>query len=308
MSKGLEFWEQVVFHPQALIKTSELLQEHDEKILEILDGVMNYRFGEFEPNFTEIMEFDFFKGKKVLEIGSGCGSDAVAMTKIGAEVTCVDVLPTNIAVVGKNHVLRGLPVHAIYVPDIMQLDNIRTDFDVLYSFGCIHHIKNGEEVFQHLLNFLKPGATIMLMLYTHQVNREGYTEGDVVEFYDEKRIEEMFGDRVQLVSISTFHGGDFWKVKGKLKGQIIEKSKNKGAILQLVTDHEEKIIVIEDAKPITQGIKLEPQRLEEDDDNITDEVTEEEKVVECETKEIKPIEEIKPDPTSQLEFLKKKKT
>lgn len=290
----LEYWEQVVYHPSATMKTSDLLKESDEKILEILDGVMEYRYGDFEPEFIQIMELDKLAGKKVLEIGAGCGTDAVKMTILGANVTAVDVLLTNVAVIDKNFVLRDLPRHTVYVKDIMEL-NIVKDYSVLYSFGCLHHIKREKvkEIFEHLLSFLKPEATILLMMYTKQVARVNYYEGDIVEYYNEEEIRDLLGDKVEILELSTFHGGDYWKIKGKLKEEKIvdeEKPITEGAILQLVTDEGEQIIKLGEI----EQPKLDLEKEEEGLDKTKKEVHEIIEEIEEEDKryEIEPIEEI----------------
>ena len=52
---------------------------------------VEYRKYFVEPHIPEFAEFDKWKGKKVLEIGCGIGTDSINFAKAGAILTCVEL-------------------------------------------------------------------------------------------------------------------------------------------------------------------------------------------------------------------------
>jgi 2-polyprenyl-3-methyl-5-hydroxy-6-metoxy-1,4-benzoquinol methylase len=44
-----------------------------------------------EPHIPKFAEFEKWKGKKVLEIGCGIGTDSINFVKAGAKLTCVEL-------------------------------------------------------------------------------------------------------------------------------------------------------------------------------------------------------------------------
>ena len=215
-NKNTKNWEHCVYHREAIYRSSEILIKPDNEIKKILDEVIDYRFNEFGKDFIEVMELKKFNGKRLLEVGGGCGSDAVIMAENGAKLTAVDIVPTNVMLVGKNLALRNLKCQTIFVPDLMFLKLPKNHFDVIYSFGCIHHIPNAKDVVEHLLKSLKPNGIIMLMLYHTSLENIDYNEG-FTEYYNCKKAKKLLGDKVETLECKRFHRkeGFYLKVKGR---------------------------------------------------------------------------------------------
>ncbi len=122
-----------------------------------------YRY-EAQPFMRKAMEFDAFKGKRLLEIGCGLGTDLLQFAKGGAEVTGVDLTTASIDLVKKRFALYGLPVRA-QVGDAERLPFSDASFDVVYSFGVLHHTPNTRKTIDEVYRVLKPGGRIIIMLY-----------------------------------------------------------------------------------------------------------------------------------------------
>lgn len=111
-----------------------------------------------------IVNFNQFKNKKVLEIGSGAGYDAYEFLKNGADYTGIDVTPQNIILSKKHLSFYG------YNPRIVEMDAEQLDFgdetfDFIFSFGVIHHIYNIEKVLKNIHKHLANDGTAQLIVY-----------------------------------------------------------------------------------------------------------------------------------------------
>lgn len=215
--EAIKHWEYVVFHAEiGIYSSAQILEKSDEEILKLLDEIIDYRFNDFGKSFIKVMELEEQKGKKVMEVGGGCGSDAVIMAQNGAIITEVDVIPTNLALTAKNLSLRNLYCQTIYVPFLKYLDLQPNIFDVIYSFGCIHHIPNGKKIIKHLSKFLKKDGIILLMLYHDCLKGIDYNEGHT-DYYNCDTAKELLGDGFEMVECRRFHKREkyYLKVKGR---------------------------------------------------------------------------------------------
>lgn len=105
--------------------------------------------------------FRFFKGKKVLEIGCGNGNDAIKFVDIGAFYTGIDlteeaVIHTKVRIGERGYVFR-MNAELLDLPDDW--------FDLVYSFGVIHHTVNPVNVINEAYRVLKQNGLICIMLY-----------------------------------------------------------------------------------------------------------------------------------------------
>lgn len=89
----------------------------------------------------------FFNGKTVLDIGPGYGDFSVALTELGANVTCVDAKKQHLdKIIAKNHNIRCV------VADLDQEWPFANEyFDLILHLGTLNHLSRIE---QHLANVL----------------------------------------------------------------------------------------------------------------------------------------------------------
>lgn len=120
-------------------------------------------------SYWEILKFAPFKRtykKKVLEIGLGVGNDADEFVKNKADYYGVDLTSSSV-----NFVRKRLKKKYNYnVNKIITCDSKKTPFknnffDVIYSFGVIHHSKKTEKIIQEIKRILKPDGKIFIMIY-----------------------------------------------------------------------------------------------------------------------------------------------
>src|SRR6266478_6116636 len=96
------------------------------------------------PGFAE---FERWRGKKVLEIGCGIGTDTINFARHGARVTAVDLTEKSLAVARQRVKVSGFEdAVQFYQADAEQLsDYVPVEkYDLVYSFGVIHHTPHPE--------------------------------------------------------------------------------------------------------------------------------------------------------------------
>lgn len=123
-----------------------------------------------EPHILHFMSPEKWKGKRVLELGCGMGTDAIQFAKAGASVVCVDLTENSLNLCRKNFEVHGLEAE-FFLGNIEELDTILPEiykgaFDLIYSFGVIHHTPNPQKVFEKISLYLSSEGEMRCMLYS----------------------------------------------------------------------------------------------------------------------------------------------
>jgi ubiquinone/menaquinone biosynthesis C-methylase UbiE len=119
-----------------------------------------------EPYIHEFAKFSSAKGLQVLEIGVGMGADYLEWLKAGAMATGVDLSAASLErarhrceSAGYQPDLRAADAENLPFPDV--------SFDVVYSYGVMHHSPDPAQCLREAWRVLKPGGTARVMLYHH---------------------------------------------------------------------------------------------------------------------------------------------
>jgi 2-polyprenyl-3-methyl-5-hydroxy-6-metoxy-1,4-benzoquinol methylase len=132
------------------------------------------------PGFAE---FERWRSKKVLEIGCGIGTDTINFARAGAQVTTVDLSDKSMELARQRAAVFGLEDRIRFCPgDAEQLSAFvpADPYDLIYSFGVIHHTPHPEAVLEQLRQYTRPGTTIKIMVYHRRSWKVGWillTEG-----------------------------------------------------------------------------------------------------------------------------------
>lgn len=119
-----------------------------------------------EPHIPIFAEFEKWNGKKVLEIGCGIGTDAVNFVRAGAKYTAIELSEKSIDIAKHRFSVFGLK-GTFYLGSAEELTNIVPveSYDLIYSFGVIHHTPNPQNVANQVVNYMSRDSEFRLMLY-----------------------------------------------------------------------------------------------------------------------------------------------
>ena len=136
-----------------------------------------------EPHIPGFAEFERWRGKKVLEIGCGLGTDTINFARHGAHVTTVDLSEQSMelakrraAVFGLSQDVRFCHGNAEELSAFVPVER----YDLIYSFGVIHHTPHPEAVLEQLRQYAGPDTTVKIMVYHRRSFKVGailLTEG-----------------------------------------------------------------------------------------------------------------------------------
>jgi 2-polyprenyl-3-methyl-5-hydroxy-6-metoxy-1,4-benzoquinol methylase len=107
------------------------------------------------------------EGKQVLECGCGAGRFTEVLLGQGAFVTSIDISE---AVDSNQENFPQNATHRIAQADILRLPFGRQQFDVVFCLGVIQHTQNPEETIKSLYSHVKPGGSLVIDHYTHNIS------------------------------------------------------------------------------------------------------------------------------------------
>jgi len=117
-----------------------------------------------ERPFEKWIPLDRLRGKRVLEIGCGLGTHAQLLSEAGCDLTCIDLTDKAVENTRRRLELRGLAAD-IRRMDAEKLDFPDGEFDLVWSWGVIHHSSDTERIIRQVFRVLKPGGEFRLMVY-----------------------------------------------------------------------------------------------------------------------------------------------
>jgi 2-polyprenyl-3-methyl-5-hydroxy-6-metoxy-1,4-benzoquinol methylase len=136
-----------------------------------------------EPHIPGFAEFEKWRGKKVLEVGCGIGTDTVNFARHGARVTSVDLSEKSLELARQRATVYGVEDRVrFYRGNAEELSTFVPvePYDLIYSFGVIHHTPHPERVLEQLRQYARSGTTAKIMVYHRRSWKVGWillTEG-----------------------------------------------------------------------------------------------------------------------------------
>jgi 2-polyprenyl-3-methyl-5-hydroxy-6-metoxy-1,4-benzoquinol methylase len=122
-----------------------------------------------EPHIPGFADFPRWKDKRVLEIGCGIGTDAANFARQGADYTAIELSGKSLELARRRFEIFGLKGR-FHQGNAEKLDSVvgTTPFDLVYSFGVIHHTPNPRAVIEAARRVISPAGELRIMLYASQ--------------------------------------------------------------------------------------------------------------------------------------------
>jgi len=121
-----------------------------------------------EPHILRFAEFERWRGRKVLEIGCAIGTDTINFARHGAQVTAVELSEKSLEVARQRAEVYGLQNRIrFYLGNAEELTTFVPvePYDLIYSFGVIHHTPHPERIIEQMRNYVRPGSMVKIMVY-----------------------------------------------------------------------------------------------------------------------------------------------
>jgi SAM-dependent methyltransferase len=127
---------------------ADLDQYHFEKLHHLLD----------------LVHFDEWKGRDVLDVGCGAGVEVVRFARAGARVTGVDIAESAITLARQNLEQQGLSAR-LEVADGEQLPFPDDSFDLVFAHGVVQYTGDDRRMVAQIHRVLRPGGLAIFQGY-----------------------------------------------------------------------------------------------------------------------------------------------
>jgi 2-polyprenyl-3-methyl-5-hydroxy-6-metoxy-1,4-benzoquinol methylase len=169
-----------------------------------------------EPHIPGFAQFEKWRGKRVLEIGCGIGTDAVNFARAGADYTAIELSEASLELAKKRFAVFGLKGRLLSGNAEQAAELLKGEtFDLIYSFGVIHHTPNAEAVITSIRSLMRAGSELRIMLYSRfswksLMIKLGLDQPEaqsgclIANVYSNKQIKHLLKD-FEVVSINKDH-------------------------------------------------------------------------------------------------------
>lgn len=123
-----------------------------------------WRYGQ-ESHIPACLDEIDWRGRKVLEIGLGQGAESEQLIRRGAHWSGLDLTQESVDRVGARLRIRELPHDNLRQGSALDIPWPDDTFDLAFSHGVLHHIPDVCAAQHEIHRVLKPGGTLVAMLY-----------------------------------------------------------------------------------------------------------------------------------------------
>ena len=245
LEQSRRYWR-LVPSGQGKHDTTFLLSLVDAELEPAWDAAFQSRFETYpeEDAFARAMA-QRFRGRSLLSVGSGLGFHEILYAAHGAQVTCADIVQSNLDVIARVAALKGTVVATIPTDTSAPYP---AGQDVVLLYGCLMHMPPDaqRDLLARASAALSPDGRLVLMLYTwtfvartcgwespaqfdHAVfaRASDPAVGDEAcpwsDWHDDAKLLDLVGSRFRIARCQTWNDGLFvWYEleRGERKGPI----------------------------------------------------------------------------------------
>jgi SAM-dependent methyltransferase len=181
---------------------------------------------------SDFVDFASWQGKRVLEIGCGVATDGVRFAQAGADYVGIDLTDSAIELARQRFALFDLSgqfktANAAEASTYQDLGQ----FDLVYSWGVIHHWPDLDVLLQRIHDCLKPNGTFIFLVYAKNSWKHAMVEADLAQYeaqdncpcvnaYYEQEVRDFLHGRFEVIDLQQ--RGTFMYNLEKYKQGILE--------------------------------------------------------------------------------------
>ena len=114
--------------------------------------------------FSLFVDFGALRGRDVLDVGIGSGIATQLFAEAGANVTGIDLTDWAVETTRRRLAAFGLEAD-VRQADAEQLPFADASYDLVFSWGVIHHSSDMDRALSELVRVTRPGGHVVLMVY-----------------------------------------------------------------------------------------------------------------------------------------------
>jgi ubiquinone/menaquinone biosynthesis C-methylase UbiE len=156
-----DFWNR---NPCGDLQVGGLQQRHHAQYEAFFAAYDQFRYWE-EEYILGCLDDLHLSGKRVLEVGLGQGADSEQIIRRGALWSGVDLTPESVERVKARLSLRSLSHQSLKQGSVLRLPFEDASFDMVFSFGVLHHVPDIHQAQREIHRVLKPDGELVVMLY-----------------------------------------------------------------------------------------------------------------------------------------------
>ncbi len=139
------------------------MTEYSPGTAEFFRDLDDYRFDKLRylPN---VVDFNGYRGKKLLEVGCGIGTDLVRFARGGAVVTGIDLSETALGLAADNARHAGVEMK-LELADGSAMPFEDRSFDVVYGHGVLQYAADPKKIVEECRRVVKPDGAAIFMVY-----------------------------------------------------------------------------------------------------------------------------------------------
>jgi 2-polyprenyl-3-methyl-5-hydroxy-6-metoxy-1,4-benzoquinol methylase len=211
------------------VHVPQLLEMGDQELLRFWEETRaNAVTGEYfsRRGWYHLLYEPLLQGARMIDFGSGLGMDSLSFASYAAEVTCVDIVSENLALLKRLAELKNLRnVKFVYIENFDSFNALGDSYDVILASGSLHNAPQSvtRREIQALAPRLRIGGRWLQLIYPRaRWEREGrmpFTEWGTVtdgpgtpwcEWYDLEKLMKMFKPlKFESVLAFNYHNDDF---------------------------------------------------------------------------------------------------